>query len=158
MKFGKTTLFFIILAVALLTTIGMNIKEGLAPDRRPHEKEQDLLNQRSGVNNAACNSQSRSNKNMYDKFLSERRGVRRVDIPDHEMPHHEMPNQDMYVLKSTIVPPVCPKCPQQSACPRQKPCPACPPCSRCPEPAFTCKKVPNYNSTNNQHLPLPWSK
>ena len=25
-----------------------------------------------------------------------------------------------------------------------------------PEPAFTCKKVPNYNSMNNQYLPLPW--
>ena len=77
-----------------------------------------------------------------------RRGVRRVDIPDGD--------DDLYVLKSSIVPPVCPKCPQRSACPRQKPCPPCPPCARCPEPAFTCKKVPNYNSMNNQYLPLPW--
>ena len=38
----------------------------------------------------------------------------------------------------------------------QKPCPPCKPCGRCPEPAFTCKKVPNYNSMNNQYLPLPW--
>jgi len=64
--------------------------------------------------------------------------------------------EDLYILKSQIVPPVCPKCPQRSACPRRKPCAPCPPCARCPEPAFTCKKVPNYNSMNNQYLPLPW--
>jgi len=35
----------------------------------------------------------------------------------------------------------------------QRPCPAC---ERCPEPAFECKKVPNYSSTNvSQHLPVP---
>ena len=31
-----------------------------------------------------------------------------------------------YILKSAIVPPVCPKCPQRTSCPRQKPCPSCP--------------------------------
>ena len=74
------------------------------------------------------------------------------------MPKSNIPqgDEDLYVLKSSIVPPVCPKCPQRSACPRQKPCPPCPACARCPEPAFTCKKVPNYNSMNNQYLPLPW--
>ena len=55
------------------------------------------------------------------------------------------------------MPPVCPKCPQRSVCPREKPCPACPPCGRCPEPAFTCKKVPNY-STAADYLPVSWSK
>jgi hypothetical protein len=34
-------------------------------------------------------------------------------------------------------------------------CPPCPPCARCPEPAFDCKKVPNYNSINNSYLPMP---
>ncbi len=60
-----------------------------------------------------------------------------------------------YILKSEVVPPVCPKCPQRTACPRPKPCPACPPCARCPEPAFECKKVPNYSSVDNSRLPLP---
>ena len=32
MKFDKSILFFIILAVALLSTLGMNIKEGLTPE------------------------------------------------------------------------------------------------------------------------------
>lgn len=83
-----------------------------------------------------------------EHFWRKRKGIRRSEIPEGD--------EDLYVLKSSIVPPVCPKCPQRSACPRQKPCPACPPCARCPEPAFTCKKVPNYDSMNNQYLPLPW--
>lgn len=63
-------------------------------------------------------------------------------------------NEDLYVLKSTIIPPVCPACPTSTACPRQKPCQPCPPCARCPEPAFECKKVPNYTSSNTG-LPKP---
>jgi len=61
--------------------------------------------------------------------------------------------QDLYILKSEIVPPVCPACPQSTACPRQEPCPPCPACARCPEPAFECKKVPNYNAINQEQLP-----
>ena len=63
---------------------------------------------------------------------------------------------DLYILKSQVVPPVCPKCPEAKECPRQKPCQPCPPCERCPEPAFTCKKVPNYEATSVDNvLPLP---
>ena len=61
-----------------------------------------------------------------------------------------------YILKSEIVPPVCPKCPDSKTCPalaRQKPCPACPPCGRCPEPAFECKKVPNYEGGDSSMFP-----
>jgi|TARA_Y100000389_G_scaffold38998_1_gene33385 hypothetical protein len=65
-------------------------------------------------------------------------------------------DDDEYILKSQIVPPVCPKCPDSRSCPRPKPCPACPPCARCPEPSFECKKVPNYNSSNvGNQLPTP---
>jgi hypothetical protein len=75
------------------------------------------------------------------------RGIKRHEIAEGE--------EDMYILKSEIVPPVCPKCPDSAACPRPTPCPACPPCARCPEPSFTCKKVPNYDSRNKSELPLP---
>jgi len=74
-------------------------------------------------------------------------GIHFSDIPQGQ--------QDLYILKSEIVPPVCPVCPQASACPRQEKCPPCPACARCPEPAFECKKVPNYNSTNDNYLPRP---
>ena len=38
-------------------------------------------------------------------------------------------------------------------------CPPCPPCARCPEPAFDCKKVPNYDINTpevvDKYLPKP---
>ena len=116
MKFTKSTLFFIILAAVLFSTLGFNIKEGL------------------------------TNK---DGFWKERNGLKKNEL--------EEGSEDLYVLKSSIVPPVCPKCPQRSVCPREKPCPACPPCGRCPEPAFTCKKVTNYSAAAD-YLPVSWSK
>lgn len=71
---------------------------------------------------------------------------------------HQIPRgkEDMYILKSSIVPPICPACPSNANCPREKPCPACPACARCPEPAFTCKKVPDYSAAQvDSTLPLP---
>jgi hypothetical protein len=58
-------------------------------------------------------------------------------------------NEDLYILKSEVVPPVCPACPPPILkCGDDKPPPPCPPCARCPEPQFDCKKVPNYGSGN----------
>ena len=70
-------------------------------------------------------------------------------IPKYMIP----PGQDdLYILKSEVVPPVCPACPPQILkCKNDtevSKCPPCPPCARCPEPAFDCKKVPNYGSGN----------
>ena len=81
------------------------------------------------------------------KAVSTNGGIYRRQIPPGQ--------EDLYILKSEIVPPVCPACPTSAACPRQEPCQPCPPCARCPEPAFECKKVPNYNSSNDQFLPRP---
>ena len=63
--------------------------------------------------------------------------------------------EDLYILKSEVVPPVCPVCPSSSVCPKQEKCPPCPACARCPEPSFECKKVPNYNAINSEYLPIP---
>ena len=67
--------------------------------------------------------------------------------------------EDLYILKSEVVPPVCPKCPdpivKSSDTPDLTKCPPCPPCARCPEPAFDCKKVPNYNAFNPDYMPVP---
>jgi hypothetical protein len=73
-------------------------------------------------------------------------------IPASQIPPGQ---QDLYILKSEVVPPVCPACPQSSACPRQEKCPPCPACARCPEPSFECKKVPNYSAMNDDTLPMP---
>jgi len=74
-------------------------------------------------------------------------GVTKSQIPSGQ--------EDLYILKSEIVPPVCPACPAGASCPRQEKCPPCPACARCPEPAFECKKVPNYNAIDNSYLPQP---
>ncbi len=132
MKLNQSTLFFIILAIALLATLGMNIKEGLssAAGAATRDRYREESAKRTGAPNAGSNTissiesgaagtgsgNSSSNgdddDNTYEKFWSERRGVRRVDIPDGD--------ENLYVLKSSIVPPVCPKCPQRSACPSDR--------------------------------------
>ena len=69
---------------------------------------------------------------------------------------------DKTMLKSEVVPPVCPKCPdfvlnaKELQKKMKESCPPCPPCARCPEPSFDCKKVPNYTSSNiDTYLPKP---
>jgi len=73
------------------------------------------------------------------------------------IPRNQIPSgqEDLYILKSQVVPPVCPVCPSSSTVPRQETCPPCPACARCPEPSFECKKVPNYSAIDNEYLPAP---
>ena len=71
-------------------------------------------------------------------------------IPANQIPSGQ---EDLYILKSEIVPPVCPACPAAGTCPRKEKCPPCPACARCPEPAFECKKVPNYNAIGENMIP-----
>jgi len=82
-------------------------------------------------------------------------------IPASQIPPGQ---EDLYMLKSEIVPPVCPACPAMKCNAGsggsgggggEKKCPPCPPCARCPEPAFECKKVPNYSSGNDDVMPHP---
>ena len=82
------------------------------------------------------------------KNRSSLNGIPRSQIPEG--------NEDLYILKSQIVPPVCPVCPPVVSCSKDKEkCAPCPPCGRCPEPAFECRKVPNYNSNDEDFLPRP---
>lgn len=83
------------------------------------------------------------------------------------VPRSQIPTgqEDQYILKSKIVPPVCPACPPVLACPSKGKCPPCPPpepvqpcppCARCPRNPFTCKKVPDYTAPNvDGILPRP---
>ncbi len=67
-------------------------------------------------------------------------------------------DEHLYILKSEIVPPVCPACPafpSASIVNNKDPPPPCPPCGRCPEASFECKKVPNYNAVDDEFLPIP---
>jgi len=95
--------------------------------------------------NTVAGTTSNNNQNYYDTLPP--------GIPASQIPNGQ---EDLYILKSQVVPPVCPACPVQAAsCPREEPCPPCEPCGRCPEPAFECKKVPNYNAIDNNYLPAP---
>ena len=81
------------------------------------------------------------------------------DVPRSKIPAGQ---EDLYILKSKIVPPICPACPNvncgnNASNSDAKKCQPCPPCARCPEPSFECKKVPNYNSRGlMDQLPIPW--
>jgi hypothetical protein len=101
------------------------------------------------------------------------------------VPRSQIPpgDEDLYILKSQVVPPVCPACPANPNsitnvgggavnnsvgggsvynaaggsvynAVEQSKCPPCPACERCPEPAFECKKVPSYSGLNS-YLPVP---
>ena len=89
----------------------------------------------------------------------ENRAEKELEKADRKAAQAAGVDMSKYILKSEIVPPVCPKCPDSRTCPRPTPPPPCPPCARCPEPAFECKKVPNYSAINAANagniLPMP---
>jgi len=92
------------------------------------------------------------NVDVNKYYSSLPKGIPRSQIPPGD--------EDLYILKSQVVPPVCPKCPQPIYnCNNENKdnikCPPCPPCARCPEPNFTCQKVPNYSSFNQENIPIP---
>jgi formylmethanofuran dehydrogenase subunit D len=72
-------------------------------------------------------------------------------IPASQIP---LGQEDLYILKSEIVPPVCPA-PITACHHKTDKCAPCPPCGRCPEPNFECKKVPSYKPDNSD-LPVPF--
>ena len=95
-----------------------------------------------------------TNESKNDSKNDSKNGVPRNQIPAGQ--------EDLYILKSQALTPICPACPAppkvncDEKCSKSK-CQPCPPCARCPEPQFNCVKVPNYNTTNlNQNLPIPW--
>jgi hypothetical protein len=99
------------------------------------------------VGSEGYQNQANNNDGKYNSSLPQ--GIPRSQIPPGQ--------EDLYILKSEIVPPVCPASPATSSvssasCPKPRPCP---PCARCPEPSMTCKAVPNYSSINEDELPQP---
>ena len=91
-------------------------------------------------------NQSSQPSQSYDYSSSLPQGIPKSQI---------LPGQEnLYILKSQVVPPVCPAC-NPVVIYKDKECQACPACARCPEPSFECKKVPNYNAINNEYLPTP---
>ena len=108
----------------------------------------------SGAMNGSTYSYSGNDNGSNDDSNDGSNGITQDQIPDGQ--------EDLYILKSQALTPICPACPSppkvdcDTKCGKSK-CPPCPPCARCPEPQFDCVKVPNYNTTNlDQNLPIPW--
>jgi len=106
----------------------------------------------TGPNGNTVTGNNLTSQQSSDYYNSLPPGIPRNQIPSGQ--------EDLYILKSQVVPPVCPACPPPIVKCDQKEvdnskCPPCPPCGRCPEPAFDCKKVPNYGAFNQNYMPVP---
>ena len=105
----------------------------------------------SDTNNVGSDYNSAYSSTSYNYSSTLPQGIPKSQIPDGQ--------EDLYILKSEVVPPVCPKCPEPILkCPDSNDttkCPPCPPCARCPEPNFSCRKVANYNAFNPDTMPIP---
>lgn len=125
-----------------------------------YSKQQDVAHDRMGKVLTAHNNTDAGNDNG-SKYAPYNNNSAHGSNSNQGIPASQIPSgqEDMYMLKSEIVPPVCPACPatkcDASSGGDKNKCPPCPPCARCPEPAFECKKVPNYNSGNDDVLPRP---
>ena len=99
----------------------------------------DYSNDKSDFNNNVTQKQAAVGS-TYDSVFPP--GVSKSMIPPGQ--------ENLYILKSQIVPPVCPsQCANSSSSSSDKKCPPCPGCERCKEPDFACKKVPNYGDSNS---------
>lgn len=87
-----------------------------------------------------------------------------LGIPKSQIPEGQ---EDLYILKTQIVTPVCPATPgllngnnMESISnggdlyKDTSKCPPCPPCARCPDSPFECVKKPVYKP-DNPYLPVP---
>jgi len=126
-----------------------------------NQQYEDNINQQY-QNNLGQNVNSEYDQELQQEYQKELNKLRRKEkrleyqqgIPRSQIP---VGDEDLYILKSQIVPPVCPECPTLNCGNCKTKCPPCPPCARCPEPSFECKKVPNYKAgKNNPYLPVPW--
>lgn len=93
--------------------------------------------------------------------------IKAAQSPYSDEPIHALGTEDQYMLKTQLVPPVCPTYPgsgvngasaaSSTTSTTGAPIPPCPACERCPEPDFECKKVPNYSkgNGNGRNLPQP---
>lgn len=114
-------------------------------DTKKYAKKQDALNNRKDKNDHDDDTTTK-----YAPYKKTSDGIPASQI----LPGQE----DLYILKSEVIPPVCPVCPSVKCDKETKDnskCPPCPPCARCPEPAFECKKVPNYARVNDDTMPYP---
>ena len=156
MKFQKIHLFLILLlSLIFCGCLGTFMREGMVSQSSYTGSGGNTVTKTTGPGGSTA--YSGSGGNTVATGPAGQTVVATSDNTVNGIPYYDIPpgQEDLYILKSEVVPPVCPACPPAAACPRQEACPPCPPCARCPEPAFECKKVPNYSSSNDNFLPRP---
>lgn len=129
MKLHLIHLFLLFVSLLVFSNLGKSVKEGMK--NRAMKKKQ----------------AKKANGSRHHLPYDARDFVTKDQVPSGD--------EHLYILKSKIVPPVCPKCPDVTVCPKDKgnKCPPCPPCGRCPVAPFECKKVPSYKSADQDYIP-----
>ena len=162
MKLKKLHIFLLFLAVLVFGTLGSGLVEGMENNKESatHNSKSEKKEKSQHLDEVGNSGSASYHSLPIDEPLTNTGGTYTTaqsgDGPE-GVPATSIPpgDEDLYILKSEIVPPVCPACPTTANCPREKPCRPCPPCARCPEPAFECKKVPNYRAGDSNYLPKP---
>ena len=164
MKLHKTHIFLILLLSLMFCCIGFRTLEGLTGSDDTKKASAPLANRvdpnlskGSGAdpfNNAPSNPIPNTQQASYSDLVQSAVPASKMKaIPKDQI---QSGDEDLYILKSQVVPPVCPKCPDVKKCDKTKDCPPCPAPQRCPDNPFECKMIPKYSDpTVSKHLPRP---
>ena len=145
MKLQKLHMFLLLLIALILCCGGFSV--GIMEGLTIHEKATNR-SRGEGVNRVGEDGKVLNNIEPTTYTQTELNEISSKKIPKG--------NEDLYILKSQIVPPVCPKCPDVKSCDKDKDCPPCPGPKRCPDKPFECKMMPKYSDPNvTTHLPKP---
>lgn len=148
MKLHLIHVFLLFVSVLVFSNLGISIKEGM--------KNRELKKKQQKKAHARAQSQAHTRAQAQEHTRAQRHVPPTYNANDF-VTKDQIPAGDehLYILKSKIVPPVCPKCPDVTVCPKAKneKCPPCPPCGRCPVAPFECKKVPTYKSADQDYIP-----
>ena len=116
------------------------------------------------LGNAASTNTGLLGNNAATNTVNNSSGAYNTSLPP-GIPRNQIPagQEDLYILKSQVVPPVCPAVPAPIVkCDHKdggefdvSKCPPCMPCGRCAESPYTCKKVPTYKAFNQDYMPVP---
>ena len=145
MKLNKLNMFLLLLGVLIFVNLGNNLFEGLKNDSSADSSADSSSTQSvdlfKGNDSVGSYLQSDGSSSVSSGIMTDSSIALPEGVPGDQIPPGD---EDLYILKSQIVPPVCPKCPDGATCPRKEDPPPCPPCARCPDPGYKCILIPNY--------------
>lgn len=152
MKLNKFHIFLILLGSLMMCCLGFSALEGMENKTPKSTNYQDSHNLAHGSNNEPFHNSATLEFSTTEQQVQDSVPASKMKaIPKNQIPQGD---EDLYILKSQIVPPVCPKCPDVKKCDTTKDCAPCPAPQRCPDRPFECKMVPKYSDPRvSSHLP-----